>query len=387
MRDATRAQIGTFFLWCCLRAVWTPLFTSTSPICLHCLARCVPRPVWIGPKFSPQLAFPQFIGGQHERHCAMPLRAERQVILQECLLYALVLHLGAAVPSVRHLNTCTALGRGIVSVDGVQIPTVRTGIAWSGQTALTKRNGCVSAGFGVGSWFSDAQDAIQLSLQSVTPVECGLTILPWQGLRGGHDDNDDTYMTYWRSSRTAWKHQQILRCEVLSIADFIFSNIQKLPRWKTAVYVIDSSPLLSWGELHITCLAGDRLVVVLAERWSRLGSVFCHQVVHLPLVVFPWFFRALLSTFPAKAQTDGSTPFECFSCPSSETHNSRNCWWWRLNKQKWPNKTNIKLFPSHTHLLFRYRFLCKITAVELPGFTISFLRLGHPPNEGRGRGN
>ncbi len=52
LRDATRAQIGTFFLWCCLHAVWTPPFTSTGPICSHRVARGVPRPVWIGPKFS-----------------------------------------------------------------------------------------------------------------------------------------------------------------------------------------------------------------------------------------------------------------------------------------------------------------------------------------------
>ncbi len=34
------AQIQTFFLWCCLRAVWTPPFTSTGPICLR-PASCV----------------------------------------------------------------------------------------------------------------------------------------------------------------------------------------------------------------------------------------------------------------------------------------------------------------------------------------------------------
>ncbi len=47
-----RAQIGTLFLWCCLCAVWTPPFTSTGPICLRRIARGVPRPVWIGPKYS-----------------------------------------------------------------------------------------------------------------------------------------------------------------------------------------------------------------------------------------------------------------------------------------------------------------------------------------------
>ncbi len=31
LRDATRMQIQMFFLWCCLRAVWTPPFTSTGP--------------------------------------------------------------------------------------------------------------------------------------------------------------------------------------------------------------------------------------------------------------------------------------------------------------------------------------------------------------------
>ena len=33
----------------CVYTVWTPPFTSTGPICLHCIAHCVPRPVWIGP--------------------------------------------------------------------------------------------------------------------------------------------------------------------------------------------------------------------------------------------------------------------------------------------------------------------------------------------------
>ena len=46
-RDVTRTQIGTFFLWCCLRAVWTLPLTITGPICLRCGARRVPRPVWI----------------------------------------------------------------------------------------------------------------------------------------------------------------------------------------------------------------------------------------------------------------------------------------------------------------------------------------------------
>ena len=39
-RDRMRAQIGMFFLWCCLWAVWTPPFTSIGPICL-CPASCV----------------------------------------------------------------------------------------------------------------------------------------------------------------------------------------------------------------------------------------------------------------------------------------------------------------------------------------------------------
>ncbi len=38
-----------FFLWCCLRAVWTLPLTTTGPICLHCIARRVARPVWIRP--------------------------------------------------------------------------------------------------------------------------------------------------------------------------------------------------------------------------------------------------------------------------------------------------------------------------------------------------
>ena len=51
MQDTMRAQIGTFFLWCCLHAVWTPPFTSTGcVVCLRRVARSVPRPVWIGPK-------------------------------------------------------------------------------------------------------------------------------------------------------------------------------------------------------------------------------------------------------------------------------------------------------------------------------------------------
>ncbi len=49
MRDATRTQIQMFFLWCWLLAVWTPPFTSTGPICLHCVVHRIPRPVWIGP--------------------------------------------------------------------------------------------------------------------------------------------------------------------------------------------------------------------------------------------------------------------------------------------------------------------------------------------------
>ena len=47
-RDATRTQIGTFFLWCCLPAVWTLPLTITGPICL----RRVLRPVWIRPESS-----------------------------------------------------------------------------------------------------------------------------------------------------------------------------------------------------------------------------------------------------------------------------------------------------------------------------------------------
>ncbi len=49
-RDATLAQIRTFFLWCCLHAVWTPPFTSTGPIFLYHSRHCVPHPVWIGPQ-------------------------------------------------------------------------------------------------------------------------------------------------------------------------------------------------------------------------------------------------------------------------------------------------------------------------------------------------
>ncbi len=59
MQDVIHVQIWMFFLWCCLRAVWTPLFTSTCPICLIGLARRVSRPVWIGPQCSrpPKLLF------------------------------------------------------------------------------------------------------------------------------------------------------------------------------------------------------------------------------------------------------------------------------------------------------------------------------------------
>ncbi len=46
-RDATHSQIQKFSLWCCLHAVWTPPFTSTGPISLHCVAHRIPRPVWI----------------------------------------------------------------------------------------------------------------------------------------------------------------------------------------------------------------------------------------------------------------------------------------------------------------------------------------------------
>ena len=47
---ATLTQNGTFFLWCCLGAVWTFLLTTTGPICLCCIACRVPRPVWIRPQ-------------------------------------------------------------------------------------------------------------------------------------------------------------------------------------------------------------------------------------------------------------------------------------------------------------------------------------------------
>ena len=47
--DAMRMQIGTFFLWCCLCAVWTPPFTLIGPICLRRIVHRVLRPVWIGP--------------------------------------------------------------------------------------------------------------------------------------------------------------------------------------------------------------------------------------------------------------------------------------------------------------------------------------------------
>ncbi len=48
-QDATRVQKGMFFLWCFLRAVWTLSLMTTGPICLHCVARRVPLPVWIRP--------------------------------------------------------------------------------------------------------------------------------------------------------------------------------------------------------------------------------------------------------------------------------------------------------------------------------------------------
>ncbi len=49
-----RTQIGTFFLWCCLRAVWTLPLTTTGPICLHCFERRIAHPVWIRPcSFQP----------------------------------------------------------------------------------------------------------------------------------------------------------------------------------------------------------------------------------------------------------------------------------------------------------------------------------------------
>ena len=44
-RRIPRTQIGMFFLWYCLRAVWTPLFTSTGPICWCHIARRILRPV------------------------------------------------------------------------------------------------------------------------------------------------------------------------------------------------------------------------------------------------------------------------------------------------------------------------------------------------------
>ena len=56
--DAMHVQIHPFFLWCWLRAVWIPPFTSTGPICLHRIACRVPRPVWIGPE-HPTTRFPQ----------------------------------------------------------------------------------------------------------------------------------------------------------------------------------------------------------------------------------------------------------------------------------------------------------------------------------------
>ena len=48
-QDVTHTHIWTFFLWCCLCAVWTLPFTSTGLICLRRVARRIPRPVWIGP--------------------------------------------------------------------------------------------------------------------------------------------------------------------------------------------------------------------------------------------------------------------------------------------------------------------------------------------------
>ena len=44
-RDATHTQIGTFFLWSCLRAVWTLPLMTTGPICFVLRH----RPVWIRP--------------------------------------------------------------------------------------------------------------------------------------------------------------------------------------------------------------------------------------------------------------------------------------------------------------------------------------------------
>ncbi len=38
-RGTRRSSNSKFFLWCCLCSVWTPPFTSTGPICLHCASR------------------------------------------------------------------------------------------------------------------------------------------------------------------------------------------------------------------------------------------------------------------------------------------------------------------------------------------------------------
>ncbi len=51
-QDAGRnagAKLNVFTLML-MHAVWTSPFTSTGPICSRRIARCVPRPVWIGPK-------------------------------------------------------------------------------------------------------------------------------------------------------------------------------------------------------------------------------------------------------------------------------------------------------------------------------------------------
>ena len=41
-----RAQIRMQTLWCCLRAVWTPPFTSTGPICLRCACSSCVDEAW-----------------------------------------------------------------------------------------------------------------------------------------------------------------------------------------------------------------------------------------------------------------------------------------------------------------------------------------------------
>ena len=63
-RGTQCAQIRMYFLWCCLRAVWTLPFTSTGPIWLRRARRRVPRPMWIGPKHNFRLTEPHSFSWQ-----------------------------------------------------------------------------------------------------------------------------------------------------------------------------------------------------------------------------------------------------------------------------------------------------------------------------------